>query len=75
MSGATKSRFRFGVNLPNGDVTLQPRKPGADVEFLITVNDDQSTTVNVHEGTAQVVGSDGTLKTIGDQPTRLRTVQ
>lgn len=67
LSGATKSRFRFGVNLPNSDVTLQPRKPGDDVEFLITVNDDKSTTVNVHEGTAQVVSNDGTLKTIGDR--------
>jgi hypothetical protein len=67
LSGADKSRFRFGVNLPNSDVTLQPREAGDDVEFLITVNDDQSTTVNVHEGTAQVVANDGTLKTIGDQ--------
>ena len=67
LSGAARSRFRFGVNLPNSDVTLQPRQAGDDVEFLITVNDDQSTTVNVHEGTAQVVATDGTLKTIGDQ--------
>ena len=67
LSGATRSRFRFGVNLPNSDVTLQPRKPGDDVKFVITVNDDQSTTVNVHEGTAQVVGTDGTLKTIGER--------
>lgn len=67
LSGADKSRFRFDVNLPNSDVTLQPRTAGEDVEFLITVNDDQSTTVNVHEGTAQVVGRDGTRKTIGDQ--------
>ncbi len=67
LSGAARSRFRFGVNLPNGDVTLQPRKPGDEVEFLVTVNDDQSTTVNVHEGTAQVVGTDGTLKTIGER--------
>jgi hypothetical protein len=67
LSSATKSRVRFGVNLPNSDITLQSRSPGADVEFLITVNDDQSTTVNVVEGTAQVVGTDGTLKTIGDQ--------
>jgi hypothetical protein len=67
LSGADKSRFHFGVNLPNSDVTLQPRKPGDDVQFLITVNDDQSTTVNVHEGTAKVVANDGTLKTIGDQ--------
>lgn len=67
LSGRDKSRFRFGVKLPNSDVTLQPRKAGDDVEFLITVNDDQSTTVNVHEGTAQVVGTGGTLKTIGDR--------
>lgn len=67
LSGADKSRFQFGVNLPNSDVTLRPSQPGDDVGFLITVNDDQSTTVNVHEGTAQVVGKDGTLKTIGGQ--------
>jgi hypothetical protein len=67
LSGADRSRFRFGVNLPNGDVTLQPRKAGEDVEFLITVNDDQSTTVNINEGTAQVVGRDGARQTIGEQ--------
>jgi hypothetical protein len=67
LSGAGKSHVRFGVNLPNSDVTLLSRAPGADVEFLITVNDDQSTTVNVHEGTAQVVATDGTRKTIGDR--------
>ena len=67
LSGAARSRFRFGVNLPNSEVTLQPRKPGENVEFLITVNDDQSTTVNVHQGTAQVVATNGTVKTIGDQ--------
>ncbi len=67
LSAADKSRFRFGINLPNSEVTLQPRKPGDDVEFVITVNDDQSTTVSVHEGTARVVAADGTLKTIGEQ--------
>lgn len=67
LSGADRSRFRFGVNLPNSDVTLQPRRAGEDVEFLITVNDDQSTTVNINEGTAQVVGHDGARQTIGDQ--------
>ena len=36
---------------------MQPRKPGDDVEFLITVNDDQSTTVNVHEGTEKIVAA------------------
>lgn len=69
LSGEDRSRFRFGVNLPNSDVTLQPRVAGDDVEFLITVNDDKSTTVNVHKGTAQVVSTDGTLKTIGDHQT------
>jgi len=67
LSGAAKSRFRFGVTLPNSRVTLQPRTPGEDVEFLITVNDDETTTVNIHKGTAQVVAADGTLKTIGDR--------
>ena len=67
LSGADKSRFRFGVNLPNSDVTLQPRVAGDDVDFLITVNDDKSTTINVHKGTAQVVSKNGTLKTIGDK--------
>ena len=67
LSAADKSRFRFGVNLPNGEVTLAPRKAGDDVEFVITVNEDQSTTVSVHKGTAKIVSADGTLKTIGDQ--------
>jgi len=67
LSGAAKSRFRFGVTLPNSSVTLQPRTPGDNVEFLITVNDDQTTTVNIHKGTAQIIAADGTLKTIGDQ--------
>ena len=67
LAGADKSRFRFGVTLPNSEVTLQPRKPGDDVEFVITVNDDRSTTINIHKGSAQIVASDGTLKTIGDQ--------
>jgi len=67
LSGTGASRFRLGVDLPNSDVTLQPRTAGEDVEFLITVNDDQSTTVNVHEGTAQVVGRGGTRKTIGER--------
>lgn len=67
LSGTGASSFRFGVDLPNSDVTLRPDKAGEDVEFLITVNDDQSTTVNVHEGTAKVVGRDGAQKTIGEQ--------
>jgi hypothetical protein len=67
LSATGASPFRFGVNLPNSKVTLQPRTAGEDVEFLITVNDDHSTTVNVHEGTAQILGRDGTLETIGEQ--------
>jgi hypothetical protein len=67
LSGTGASSFRFGVDLPNSDVTLKPGTAGEDVEFLITVNDDQSTTVNVHEGSAKVVGRDGAQKTIGEQ--------
>jgi len=57
------SRSRFGVNLPNTDVTLMSRR-GEEVDFLITVNDDQSATLNLHGGIAQVVGRDGRRKTI-----------
>lgn len=67
LSSSGASSFRFGVDLPNSDVTLRPDKAGEDVAFLITVNDDKSTTVNVHEGTAKVVGRDGVQKTIGEQ--------
>ena len=67
LSSANKLSFQFNVDLPNSEVTLQPVTPGKDVEFLITVNDDQSTTVNIHEGTAQVVAPDGTLQTIDEQ--------
>jgi len=67
LSGDDKSRFQFGVTLPNSDVTLRPRTPGDDVEFVITVNDDKSTTVNIHKGSAQIIGRDGKLKTIGDR--------
>jgi len=66
LSSAGKSRLLFGVNLPNSEVILQARTAGDDVEFLITVNDDESTTVNVHEGTAQIIARDGTRKTIGE---------
>ena len=62
-----RAQFRFGVNLPNSDVTLQPETPGENVKFLITVNDDKSTTVNLHEGTANVVGRDGRNRTIDSQ--------
>ncbi len=57
------ARSRFGVNLPNTDVTLMSRR-GEEVDFLITVNADQSATLNLHGGIAQVVGRDGRRKTI-----------
>jgi hypothetical protein len=66
LSGAADTRYRFDVNLPNSDVTFEPGNPGDDVGFVITVNDDRSTTVNVHQGTAKIVGTDGMLSTIGD---------
>ncbi len=57
------ARSRFGVSLPNTDVTLMSRR-GEEVDFLITVNDDQSSTLNLHSGVAQVVAHDGRRKTI-----------
>ncbi len=54
----------FGVNLPNSDVTLISEVPGNDIKFLITVNEDQSTTVNLHGGSATIVGRDGQRQTI-----------
>ena len=67
LSGKDRSRFLFGVELPNSDVTLLPDRPGDDVEFLITVNDDRSTTVNLHSGSARIVGRNGERRTIGAQ--------
>lgn len=60
-------RFQFGVRLPNSDVTLKPEEPGDNVEFMITVNDDKSTTVNLHSGTAEIVTGEGDERTIGSQ--------
>lgn len=65
LSSDDRRNFQFGVNLPNSEVTLLPEKPGDDVEFLITVNDDNSTTVNLHRGTAKILGRNGQQKTIG----------
>ncbi|MGI9306302.1 MAG: hypothetical protein ACR2P5_03255 [Gammaproteobacteria bacterium] len=62
-----RTRFQFGVDLPNSNVTLLPEKPGDKVKFLITVNDDKSTTVNLHQGTARIEGLDGQKKTIDSQ--------
>jgi hypothetical protein len=53
------SPFHFGVSLPSSDLTLVRRTPDENVEFLVTVNDDQSTTVNLHGGSAEIVGRDG----------------
>jgi hypothetical protein len=51
--------FAFGVKLPSSDLTLVRRVQDENVEFLVTVNDDQSTTVNLHGGTAEIIGRDG----------------
>jgi len=64
LSGDDNSRFRFGVNLPNGDVTLMAQNPGDEVEFRITVNADRSTTLSLHSGMAEIVGRDGQRVTI-----------
>jgi hypothetical protein len=57
--------FHFGVTLPSSDLTLVRRTPDEKVEFLVTVNDDQSTTVNLHGGSAEIVGRDGKRTRIG----------
>jgi hypothetical protein len=64
ISGENASGIQFAVNLPNSEVTLAARIPGEEVEFQITVNDDQSTTVNLHSGIAKIVGRDGKIRTI-----------
>ena len=64
ISGENASGIQFGVNLPNSEVTLVARNPGEEVDFQITVNDDQSTTVNLHSGIANIVGRDGKTRTI-----------
>jgi len=64
ISGDDASGLQFGVNLPNSDVTLQAQNPGDEVDFQITINDDQSTTVNLHSGIANIVGRDGKIRTI-----------
>ena len=64
ISGDDASKFQFGVNLPNSEVTLLAQNPGDEVDFQITINDDQSTTVNLHSGIAQIMGRDGKIRTI-----------
>ena len=64
LSASNGSRTRFGVNLPNTEVTLISRRPGEEIDFMITVNDDQSATLNLHGGVAQVVSRDGRRRTI-----------
>ena len=66
LSSGTDQNFQFGVQLPNSDVTLTSTDSASDVDFLITVNDDQSTTVNIHSGTAIIVGRNG-VRTVIDQ--------
>ncbi len=51
--------FQLGIRLPSSDLTLVRRAQDDDVKFLVTVNDDQSTTVNLHGGSAEIVGRDG----------------
>ena len=51
--------FTFGIRLPSSDLTLVRGMQDENVEFLVTVNDDQSTTVNLHGGSAEITGRDG----------------
>ena len=55
----------FGVQLPNSELTLVSGANDDDVEFLVTINDDQSTTVNLHGGSAYVTGRDNRRRAIG----------
>jgi hypothetical protein len=59
LTSADDAPFAFGLTLPSSDLTLVRRKQGEDVRFLVTVNDDQSTTVNLHGGSAEIIGRDG----------------
>lgn len=58
--------FAFGVTLPSSDLTLVRGADDDSVEFLVTVNDDRSTTVNLHGGSAEIVGRDGRRTKIGE---------
>jgi hypothetical protein len=60
------SPFELGLTLPSSDLTLVRRSQDEEVEFLVTVNDDQSTTVNLHGGSAEVTGRDGRRVTINE---------
>jgi hypothetical protein len=60
------SPFELGITLPSSDLTLVRRSLDDDVEFLVTVNDDQSTTVNLHGGSAEITGRDGKRVTINE---------
>jgi len=61
-----RTPFALGVRLPSSDLTLVRRAQDEDVEFLVTINDDQSTTVNLHGGSAEIVGRDGGRVTISE---------
>lgn len=67
ISAEGDSRLQFSVNLPNSDVTLQSDAAGGEVDFLITVNEDQSTTLNLSSGIAEVVGKAGQRRKISAQ--------
>lgn len=58
--------FAFGMTLPNSELTLVRESGDDNVEFLVTVNDDQSTTVNLHGGSAEIVSRDGRRTKIGE---------
>ena len=66
LSSEDDSPFSFGIALPNSDVTLVRNPQDDDVRFLITVNEDQSTTVNLHGGSAEIVDRDGKRRRIGE---------
>ena len=66
LTNEDNSPFQFGISLPNSDVTLRRRAEDDAIEFLITVNDDQSTTVNLHGGVAEIIGRDGNRITIAE---------
>lgn len=66
LTSADDAPFAFGVTLPSSDLTLIRRRQDDDVRFLVTVNDDQSTTVNLHGGAAEIVSRDGRRTKIGE---------
>ena len=66
LTSDSDSPFELGITLPSSDLTLVRRRQDEEVEFLVTVNDDQSTTVNLHGGSAEITGRDGKRVTINE---------